>query len=117
MPPRSGTPPGQERQAPPEVAFRQGLGVPLAAKPNFTIHASTDALRQCPRFRLLARHLHSLGPRPVAEALLEVAGGADVLTVLEGFRPYSSELMAAVGGCDWPKSPIHAVPVSRDEAA
>jgi hypothetical protein len=66
------------------------------------------------RFRSLTRHLHSLGPRPVGEFMLEL-GRAHVLEreivgLLEEFAALDPLLVDACDGCDWPALPLEPVP-------
>src|SRR4051812_10282403 len=54
------------------------------------------------RFRTLARHLHSLGPRPSAELLLKLVPNRDPLMArLEGFARFNPQLLAAACAGDW----------------
>ena len=67
------------------------------------------------RLPILAQHLHDLGPRPVAECLLEIAGNDDgarvtLLAVLERYAKLDPATVQAVGGDIFPPVPIHAVP-------
>ena len=67
------------------------------------------------RLPVLAQHLHDLGPRPVAECLLEIAGNDDgarvtLLAVLERYAKLDPATVQAVGGDIFPPVPIHAVP-------
>ena len=50
-----------------------------------------------PRRQHLARHLHRCGPRPTLEALLAVASGQDLDTVLEDFARLQPEIYEAIG--------------------
>jgi hypothetical protein len=50
-----------------------------------------------PRRQRLAAHLHARGPRPVLEALLAVAAGADLDEVLEDFARLTPELYQLMG--------------------
>ena len=68
------------------------------------------------RLPVLVQHLHDLGPRPVAECLLEVAGNDDgarvtLLAVLERYAKLDPATVQAVGGDVFPPAPLHAVPV------
>ena len=67
------------------------------------------------RYRLLVNNLHSLGPRPTGELLLEVIGGDerlrdDVFALLERYTRLSPEEVQAVGSDAFPPVPLHAVP-------
>ena len=67
------------------------------------------------RLPVLVRHLHDLGARPVAEALLEIAGNDDgarvtLLAVLERYSRLTPEEVQAVGADVFPPVPLHAVP-------
>ena len=66
------------------------------------------------RLPVLAKHLHDLGPRPVAECLLEIAGNDDgarvtLLAVLERYAKLDPVTVRAVGGDVFPPVPLHAV--------
>jgi hypothetical protein len=54
------------------------------------------------RWRHLVRRLHALGPRPTAELLLELARA-------HGIGELDPELVAALGGRDWPPPPLTLV--------
>ncbi len=59
------------------------------------------------RWPVLAKHLHGLGARPVAECLLEIAGNDDgarvtLLAALERYGELDQETVRAVGGDRWP---------------
>jgi hypothetical protein len=56
------------------------------------------------RRRRLAEQLHHLGPRPLLEILIEVAGGADLDTTLERYAAINPEILRAVGGDQFPPS-------------
>ncbi len=51
-----------------------------------------------------AAHLLSLGPRPVLEALIEVAAGAELDTVLADYARLDREVVIALGGDKFPPS-------------
>ncbi len=56
-----------------------------------------------PRRQRAAEHLHSLGPRPVLEALAEVETGADLDRVLADFAQLDPETVRQIGGDKfWP---------------
>lgn len=61
------------------------------------------------RHHRLIEHLHRLGPRPVGEALLEVAGGADVDQTLRRYGELDPEIVMAVGADRFPVPPIGEV--------
>jgi hypothetical protein len=63
-----------------------------------------DQKRSARRIRL-ARHLHSAGPRPVLEALLDVEKGRDLDATLEDFARVPPETYHAVGADDFPVKP------------
>ena len=48
--------------------------------------------------------LHSLGPRPVLEALIEVAAGAELDTVLADYARLNLAVVTALGGDKFPPS-------------
>ena len=59
------------------------------------------------RLPVLAKHLHGLGARPVAECLLEIAGNDDgarvtLLAVLERYAKLDPATVRGVGGDRWP---------------
>ncbi len=59
------------------------------------------------RLPVLAKHLHGLGARPVAQCLLEIAGNDDgarvtLLAALERYGELDQETVRAVGGDRWP---------------
>ncbi len=60
------------------------------------------------RQRQVAR-LHSLGPRPVLEALVEVEAGADLDSVLADFARLDPETVRQLGGDQFPPARIHGV--------
>ena len=67
------------------------------------------------RLPVLAKHLHGLGVRPVAECLLEIAGNdhgdrVTLLAVLERYANLDPATVRGVGGDDFPPVPLHAVP-------
>lgn len=61
------------------------------------------------RFQRAAAHLHRLGPRPVLEALIEVANGHDLYRVLANFARLDPDIVSALGGDRMPPTPIHEV--------
>ena len=67
------------------------------------------------RLPILAQHLHDLGPRPVAECLLEIAGNDDgarvtLLAALERYAKLDPATVRRVGGDVFPPVPLHEVP-------
>ncbi len=54
-------------------------------------------------------HLHSLGPRPVLEALKEVAAGGELDTVLADYAQLDLEVVVTLGGNRFPAVPIYEV--------
>ncbi len=59
------------------------------------------------RFRRLIDHLCSLGPRPVAECLLQLVGTGDdartaLVVLLERYGQLDEGVVQAVGGDRWP---------------
>ena len=61
------------------------------------------------RLPILAQHLHDLGPRPVAECLLEIAGNDDgarvtLLAALERYAKLDPATVQAVGGDVFPSA-------------
>jgi hypothetical protein len=61
------------------------------------------------RRQRLARHLHAAGPRPVLEALLDVADGRDLDTTLEDFARLDPETYVAVGADHFPTIKLKVV--------
>jgi len=66
------------------------------------------------RLPVLAKHLHDLGPRPVAECLLEIAGNDDgarvtLLAVLERYAKLDPATVRGVGSDVFPPAPLHEV--------
>ena len=69
------------------------------------------------RLPVLAKHLHGLGVRPLAECLLEVAGNDDgghitLLVALERYSKLTPAMVAAAGADVFPPVPLHAVSAS-----
>ncbi len=67
------------------------------------------------RLPVLAKHLHGLGVRPLAECLLEIAGNDDrahitLLTALERYSKLTPAMVAAAGADVYPPAPLHEVP-------
>lgn len=56
-----------------------------------------------------AEHLHQLGPRPVFEALKEVASGADLDQVLSSYARFTPDLIQVLGGDRFAPPPLHIV--------
>jgi hypothetical protein len=71
------------------------------------------------RFRRLTESLHRLGPRPFGEALrlalgrLDPADQPEVLAQIEKIASLPPDLLAALGGRDWPPPPLGLVPGGR----
>jgi hypothetical protein len=61
------------------------------------------------RRQRLSLHLHSCGPRPVLEALLDVAAGRDLDETLEDFARVPVETYRAVGASPLPIQKISVV--------
>ena len=56
----------------------------------------------CPRFRHLVRHAHSLGPRVVGEALLRlVPDRGALIRELERYDRHDARFVRHVGADDW----------------
>ena len=64
---------------------------------NVTLASSIDL-----RLRCLAPHLHALGPKPIYEAMRELASGADALTTFERYAGLPAEFIRAYGGDQFP---------------
>jgi hypothetical protein len=69
----------------------------------------SQTLRRYQRFHRLTERLHHLGPRPVGELLLEVAGGRDLIEALEDYAQLGPVAVARLGGRDWLPMPIARV--------
>ena len=50
------------------------------------------------RIRLLAQRLHDLGPRPLAEYLMEIVNGCDAVERLEVYARLPGDFISANGG-------------------
>ncbi len=77
-------------------------------------HRSLDDRLFNVRLPILAQHLHDLGPRPVAECLLEIAGNDDrahitLLTALERYSKLTPAMVAAAGADVFPPVPLQEV--------
>ena len=67
------------------------------------------------RYRLLVNNLHSLGPRPTGDLLLEVIGiderlRDDVFALLERYTRLTVAEVQAAGSDVYPHAPLHAMP-------
>ena len=67
------------------------------------------------RLPVLAKHLHGLGVRPLAECLLEIAGNDDgahitLLVALERYSKLTPAMVAAAGADVFPPVPLHTAP-------
>jgi hypothetical protein len=67
-------------------------------------------LRQNLIFRRLAERVWRLGPRRCAEAMLAVADGRDLMSVLESFAEIDPELLDPFQGRTWSPAPMRVVP-------
>jgi hypothetical protein len=60
------------------------------------------------------RHLHSLGPHALSEALLEIAdrtrGLSEICETLVEYRRFTPDILRAIGGDRFPPPPLHLVP-------
>ena len=72
---------------------------------TFHSHRQVDA-----RFVWLVAHLHTLGVRPVAEALLEVGDLDDIMLVLERYGHLDVDLVKALEGDRFPAPFLEEVP-------
>ena len=82
------------------IISRHFFGVePFRQIGKITDNVVADLIRQ----RQVARLL-SLGPRPVLEALIEVAAGAELDTVLADYARLDREVVIALGGDKFPPS-------------
>ena len=64
------------------------------------------------RLQRAVERLYRLGPRPVMELLVEVAGGADLDTALATYARLDPEVVRSLDGDRFPAAPIHKVPDS-----
>jgi len=71
--------------------------------------AAQQKIRCSPRFRHLVSKVHALGPRLTAEAMLAVATGGDIMSVLSVYAEIDEQLLDAFDGCRWPPGPLEAV--------
>jgi hypothetical protein len=66
------------------------------------------------RFRRLSQHLHSLGPRPLGEFLLELGRvhglEREIVGMLEEFAALDPLLVERLEARNWPAPPIEVVP-------
>lgn len=66
-------------------------------------------------FRRLVRHLHGLGPRPVAEFLLALANAKrpstseDIMYLLVQYAGIDAATVEALGGKDFPPLPMYPI--------
>jgi hypothetical protein len=83
------------------LRHRQGIiGSAAASIPTSATISPSVALR----IRHLARHLHSLGERPLYEWACEVVGGADPLARLEAYGRLDVDTVRALGADKLPPS-------------
>jgi hypothetical protein len=61
------------------------------------------------RRQRLGRHLHAAGPRPVLEALLDVAGGRDLDETLEDFARVPIATYRATGADEFPITKLKVI--------
>lgn len=61
-------------------------------------HGGADLLRLRPG----AEHLHSLGARAIAEAMLELANAQTAMQVLDRYRRLTPQMLLAAGGDRFP---------------
>ena len=66
-----------------------------------------------PRFERQVEHLHRLGPRAVAEFLIEIARGTGqssfIMDRLQAYARLDPEILRAVGGDRFPPMPLGLV--------
>ena len=84
---------------------------PPSIKPDLSCRSPATAEI---KFQRLVGHLHQLGPRPVAELLIELVGtdeqaGIDVLHLLEKYGGLDPALVRVLGGSGFPAPPLHEV--------
>ncbi len=65
------------------------------------------------RRQRLALRLHEAGPRPMMEALLDVAGGRDLDETLEDFARLPASTYCAVGADEFPVNQFRIVKGGR----
>ncbi len=89
-------------------AKRNGANSKIDATPTTLFDCENQDRR---RIELKLEQLHAIGPRPIAELLVEFAGGE--LAVLEmeidRFLRIEPEIYVALGGDQFPSPPIHSV--------
>ena len=56
-----------------------------------------------------AAHLHQLGPRPLLEAMTEVASGQPLDAVLARYGQINPDIVTALGGGGFVPFPLHEV--------
>ena len=54
------------------------------------------------RIRYLAKQIHDLGPKPLFEAMCEIASGADPITTFETFGALPADFVREHNGHDLP---------------
>ncbi len=66
-----------------------------------------------PRFEYMVEHLHRLGPRPIAELLIEIArctGHSSLIADrIQAYAGLDRELVRALGGDRFPPMPLEVV--------
>jgi hypothetical protein len=67
------------------------------------------------RARHLVAHLHGLGPRPVYEALREVAAGRPLLECLDAYARLDRNIVIALGADRMPAPPFTVVKGGCDD--
>jgi hypothetical protein len=70
---------------------------------------TSDNTKRSARRQHLSRHLHAAGPRPCMEALIEVADGGDLDTVLESYARIAVEVYRALGADELPMERLHVI--------
>ena len=88
-------------RAAPALAFRRRIKTSPA-----TIEIAVEGHVRDLRYQRAAAHLHRLGPRPVLEALIEVANGHDLDRVLADFARLDPEVVRTLSGNSWPAAVV-----------
>ena len=78
-------------------------------EPPRAIGSKSAEIVASPRRERDAEHLHDLGPRPVLEALVEVAAGANLDRVLAGFARLDPETVRQLDGDKFWPAPLREV--------
>ena len=93
-------------------------GAPIqdSVQPRDSLEAITTPYRKQPpsQFFRLVEQLHRLGPRPVGECLLELAGIDELVFLLDRYGRLNPDVVEALGADKFPPPPLVLVPHERD---